>query len=91
MERDQLIDELPDGLAATLRLYEAGQPSSVIAVALAVPVESVPTLLQLALAKLQKLIDESELAADSGIDQHGPRTESRAPESASPKSVGSNQ
>lgn len=56
MDRDRLIEELPDGLATALRLHEAGEPDSVIATALAVPPESVPVLLDLAQAKLDHLI-----------------------------------
>lgn len=55
MVPEQLIDQLPEGLAVALRLRDAGQDDSVIATALGVPEQSVPTLLDLARAKLAHL------------------------------------
>lgn len=53
--RQRLIDQLPEGLAVALRLHETGHDDGVIAAALDVPEQSVPTLLALAHAKLARL------------------------------------
>ncbi len=55
MAHERFVDQLPEGLAVALRLHDAGQDDGVIATALGVPEESVPTLLDLARAKLARL------------------------------------
>lgn len=55
MDRERLIDQLPESLGVALRLRDAGQDDDVIAAALGVPVEGVPQLLTVAEAKLAHL------------------------------------
>jgi len=56
MDREHLIDRLPEGLATALRLEDADQGVEVIATALGIPPESVPVLLEVAHGKLDRLI-----------------------------------
>ncbi len=55
MDRDHLIDRLPEGLAIALRLDDAGQKHEVIATALGIPAQAVPVLLEVACGKLARL------------------------------------
>lgn len=52
---ETLLGDLPDSLAVALRLRHAGVADSVVAIALGVPVEGVPALLEVAEAKLAHL------------------------------------
>lgn len=55
MDREHLIDRLPEALATALRLDDAGQDHEVIATALGIPAEGVPVLLEVARGKLARL------------------------------------
>lgn len=50
------LAELPVGLAVALRLHDAGHADDVIAVALGIPVQSVPVTLRVARGKLAQLL-----------------------------------
>jgi hypothetical protein len=65
VDREHLIGRLPDSLAVALRMHDAGQDDAVIAVALGVPVQSVPQLLAVAEAKLANLPPQPHIAAPS--------------------------
>lgn len=56
MRREDALRELPVALAAALRLREDGQDHDVIARALGIEPEGVPNLLEIAEAKLQRLL-----------------------------------
>jgi len=70
MDRAHLIDRLPEGLATALRLEDADQGADVIATALGIPLESVPVLLDVAHAKLNRLAagDNGGSADGEGVD-----------------------
>jgi DNA-directed RNA polymerase specialized sigma24 family protein len=59
MDRAEALDELPDVHAVALRLRDAGHQSSTIATALGIELESVQPTLQLAQAKLDRLLQSS--------------------------------
>jgi hypothetical protein len=65
VDREHSIGRLPDTLAIALRMHDAGQDDDVIAVALGVPVQSVPQLLAVAEAKLANLPPQPHIAAPS--------------------------
>lgn len=56
-EGERLLEQLPESLATALRLQASGQPESVIATALGIPVEGVSVLLEVAQAKLTELTE----------------------------------
>lgn len=58
MDRDRALAELSIAHAVALRLRDSGAGEQVIAAALAVPVESVRTLIEVAEAKLSALCRE---------------------------------
>lgn len=55
MDRERLLDDLPDTLAVALRLEEAGHSRETVATALGVPVQSVSVVLKVARLKLARL------------------------------------
>jgi hypothetical protein len=57
MDTDALA-ELPQALAVALRLHRAGVDDEVIATALAIEPQGVPSLLEVAEAKLQRVVAE---------------------------------
>lgn len=63
--RPSLLDRLPDAHAQALLLRAAGAGDATIAEALDVPVESVPTLLAVAEAKLSSATNDAEEATDA--------------------------
>jgi hypothetical protein len=65
VDREHLIGRLPDTLAVALRMHDAGQDDGAIAVALGVPVQSVPQLLAVAEAKLANLPPQQHIASPS--------------------------
>lgn len=75
MRRDDALAELPTAHAVALRLVDAGADAATIATALAVPVESVAGLVELAQAKLAAILDSA--ASDEVVDL---RTELRVRE-----------
>lgn len=58
------VDQLPPAHAVALRLHSAGHGNEVVATALGVPVESVPALLLVAAAKLERVGSALEDAAE---------------------------
>ena len=71
MDREHLIDRLPEGLATALRLEDAGQEHEVIATALGIPTESVPVLLEVAHGKLTRLAaGEDATVVNEDCDNH---------------------
>lgn len=60
MDRPQAIERLPEAYAAAILLTDAGFDDPAIARLLHVEVEAVPSLLDLARAKLASLLDEPD-------------------------------
>jgi hypothetical protein len=56
MDRTEQVRRLPLALAVALRLYEAGADETLIAAALAIEPEGVAPLLELARAKLDRIV-----------------------------------
>lgn len=71
MDREHLIGRLPDNLAVALRMHDAGQDDGAIAVALGVPVQSVPQLLTVAEAKLAHLPSSPVIDARPDVPGQG--------------------
>ncbi|WP_109472826.1 hypothetical protein [Ornithinimicrobium cavernae] len=70
------LDQLPTAMAVALRLHAAGHGDAVVGTALGVPVEGVPTLLQLARAKFHNLPNpgarsENQWSTTEGVDGPG--------------------
>jgi hypothetical protein len=59
VDEDRLIALLPDALAAALRLHRGGEPDAVVAIALGIPLEGVPAVIEVAEAKLVRLGGET--------------------------------
>lgn len=55
MNRADLVDQLPANLAVVIRLHDAGYDDAVLARALGVPEQSMPSTRRLAYAKLARL------------------------------------
>jgi hypothetical protein len=58
MERERALRELPIAHSVALRLRAAGQTESLIADALGITVDALPSLLAIAEAKLSRLLAE---------------------------------
>jgi DNA-directed RNA polymerase specialized sigma24 family protein len=65
MDHEQALRELPDVYAAALRLRDAGLDEAAIATRLEMPLEGVPSLLQIAAAKLAAVLSEDQPADGS--------------------------
>lgn len=63
---EQLLDQLPVGLAVALRLDAAGYPSHVIATAFGIPAEGVGSSLEIARGKLARLSGTNRVLRRTG-------------------------
>lgn len=66
MERAELLGRLPHAHAVALRLRDAGADDAVIAVALAIEPESVPSLLAVAAAKADRILRSGDFFSEGG-------------------------
>lgn len=60
MDRDAALAELPEPYAVAIRLDDAEEDEAVIAVAVGVEREAVPALLEVARAKLERVVSGAD-------------------------------